>query len=250
MVLAADISGRGGRDAVTTLDGRIAATSDDIELTGATRDGSSWSGPGTAGLAWLRYSNSSEGTAVGYVLLDEQDVMVALDEVTNSRRVVRLNNPNTMITKRVFGASIAHPAGATSSVAFAIVPGASDSQLQEYGGGPLTVLANNRRVQAVKHTGLGLIAANVFVDGPQRAERLSIDGKASVIMQDGSDGTMSIAVSDPTMNRADLSLVIRGRTLEKVSADDGVHIDKMPSGTKITVNTHQAHGRSFTATLR
>lgn len=250
VVLAADISGRGGRDAVTTLDGRIAATSDDIELTGATRDGSSWSGPGTAGLAWLRYSNSSEGTAVGYVLLDEQDVMVALDEVTNSRRVVRLNNPNTMITKRVFGASIAHPAGATSSVAFAIVPGASDSQLQEYGGGPLTVLANNRRVQAVKHTGLGLIAANVFVDGPQRAERLSIDGKASVIMQDGSDGTMSIAVSDPTMNRADLSLVIRGRTLEKVSADDGVHIDKMPSGTKITVNTHQAHGRSFTATLR
>lgn len=250
VVLAADISGRGGRDAVTTLDGRIAATSDDIELTGATRDGSSWSGPGTAGLAWLRYSNSSEGTAVGYVLLDEQDVMVALDEVTNSRRVVRLNNPNTMITKRVFGASIAHPAGATSSVAFAIVPGASDSQLQEYGGGPLTVLANNRRVQAVKHTGLGLIAANVFVDGWQRAERLSIDGKASVIMQDGSDGTMSIAVSDPTMNRADLSLVIRGRTLEKVSADDGVHIDKVPSGTKITVNTHQAHGRSFTATLR
>lgn len=250
VVLAADISGRGGRDAVTTLDSRIAATSDDIELTGATRDGSSWSGPGTAGLAWLRYSNSSEGTAVGYVLLDEQDVMVALDEVTNSRRVVRLNNPNTMITKRVFGASIAHPAGATSSVAFAIVPGASDSQLQEYGGGPLTVLANNRRVQAVKHTGLGLIAANVFVDGPQRAERLSIDGKASVIMQDGSDGTMSIAVSDPTMNRADLSLVIRGRTLEKVSADDGVHIDKVPSGTKITVNTHQAHGRSFTATLR
>ncbi|MQA27499.1 MAG: silent information regulator protein Sir2, partial [Micromonosporaceae bacterium] len=163
VVLAAGVGDPAGRAVTTTVDARAAVPSDQIAITGALRDGSAWSGAGSGDLRWLRYANRSQGTAVGYVFLDSPRVRVALEEVTRSRRVVRASNPDTMVTRNVFGVTIDHAAGAApSSLAYALAPNAEEGQLRSYQNGPLTVLANNPRVQAVKHTGLGLTAANVF----------------------------------------------------------------------------------------
>ncbi|UFU04859.1 polysaccharide lyase family 8 super-sandwich domain-containing protein [Ruania halotolerans] len=248
VVLAAGIDGRSGRDAVTSLDSRIANPGDDVQITGALRDGSPWSGTGEAPLAWLRYVNADQGGAVGYVLLDEHDVDVTLEVVTRSRRAIRLSNPNTRVTKQVFGLSVNHPAGSgPDAIAYALLPHADEASLAAYPG-PLSVLRNNDRVQAVKHTGLGVVAANVFVEGTHQAERLAIDGPASVIAR-RRDGAVELAVSDPTMRRESVSVTVRGRPLALAEADDGVTVARVPGGTKVTVRTHQAHGRTFTATL-
>jgi hyaluronate lyase len=249
VVLIAGASGQAGRDAVTTVDSRIAAPADDVQITGALRGGGAWSAPGVSDLAWLRYANNTEGTAVGYVLLDDQQVSVAVDRVTRSRRVVRVANPDTQVTKDVFGVSVTHAAGQASALAYALVPQADEAQLEGYAGGPLTVLANNGRVQAIKHTGLGIVAVNVFADGRHRAERLAVDGPASVIVQE-TRRDVTVSVSDPTMDRDRVTIVIQGRPLREVSSDDGVEIRRISGGTEITVNTHQAHGRSFVATLQ
>jgi hyaluronate lyase len=250
VVLAAGVDGQAGRDAVTAVDSRIAATSDDVVITGALRDGTGWSGSGVAGLGWVRYANNTEGTSVGYVFLDDQEVAVNLERVARSRRVVRVSNPDTRVTKDVFGVSVEHPAGgSTSAIAYVLVPHADEAQLEAYADGSLTVLANNERVQAIKHAGLGLVAANVFTDRQQYAEKLAIDGPASVLMR-AHAGAVSISVSDPTMNRDRVSVVIRGRSLALDSADDGVRVSRVAGGTLIEADTHQAYGRSFSATLR
>jgi hyaluronate lyase len=135
-------------------------------------------------------------------------------------------------------------------MAHAIVPNASARRLASYAGGPLAVLANTVRAQAVKHTRLGILAVNTFTPGTHHVERLSVDGPASVILRRFADGTCSIAVSDPTTERRTVTVTLHSRALRPVSADDGVRTTHVPGGTRLDVTTHHAYGRSFTATLR
>lgn len=261
VVLAAGVGDPAGRAVTTTLDSRIAAASDAVTVTGRLRGGGDWSGSGTAPgpVDWLRYADEGQGVSVGYVFLDGDGdggprPTVALDTVTRSRRVVRTSNPDTPVTKRVFSLSIDQPAGARRlSTAHALVPNATERQLKaygRYGRGPLAVVANTTRVQAVEHRDLSLLAANTFTSGTHHAGRLTIDGAASVLLRTSHDGTVSLAVSDPTTERGTVSLTLRGRWLRAVASDDGVRVRKVLGGTRIDVDTHQAHGRSLTARLR
>ncbi|WP_327588137.1 polysaccharide lyase beta-sandwich domain-containing protein [Nonomuraea sp. NBC_00507] len=250
VVLAAGISGQSGREAVTTVDSRIAAPGDTIELTGAGWDGGPWQAGDTTPPRWLRYANGTRRTAIGYAFLTRQPVTAGLETVTRSRRVVRTSNPDTSVTKNVFTASITHPAtGDVPALAYALVPNATDTRLRGYANGPLTVLANNRHVQAIQHKTLGIIAANVFTDGPRHADRLLIDGPASVIVQ-SSGGRTVVALSDPTMKRDRVTVVLHGASLRLDQADEGVTVRRVPGGTLIQATTRHAHGRTFTATLR
>lgn len=279
VVLAAGVGDAAGRAVTTTLDSRIAAASDAVTVTGRLRDGAAWPAGGDGGgsgtapgpVDWLRYADAGQGTSVGYVFLDGgagSRPAVALDTVTRSRRVVRTSNPDTPVTKRVFSLSVGQPAGARPlSMAYALVPNATERQLKAYGAGhragqehgegqygggrgPLSVVANTTRVQAVEHRGLSLLAVNTFTPGTHRAGRLSVDGPASVLLRTSHDGTVSVAVCDPTTGRNTVSVTVRGRWLRAVSSDDGVRVRKVPGGTRIDVDTHQTHGRSLTARLR
>ncbi|HEX6444061.1 MAG TPA: polysaccharide lyase family 8 super-sandwich domain-containing protein [Streptosporangiales bacterium] len=251
VMLAAGVSDPQGRAVVTTMDSRIAAPSDDVKISGARWDGTSWSGTGTGELRWLRYANATQGTSVGYLFLDRQQVSVANERVTNSRRIVRQSNPDTAVTKQVFGVSVGQPAGAApSSLAYAVVPNAAEGKLRTYDRGPLTVLVNTTRVQAIRHDGLRLTAVNAFADGWQHAATLAVNGAASVLMRETDGGGVSIAVSDPTMSRDSVDVLVHGPSMRLTSADDGVTARGVAGGTMVTVTTHQAYGRTFTATLR
>jgi hyaluronate lyase len=250
LVLSAGVTGLGGRAVTTTVDSRIAAPSAPVALTGGLRDGSPWKRAGTAPPAWLRYADEGQKTAVGYVFLSGPPPVVALDAVTRSRRLVRLANADTAVTKQVFTLSYEQAAGEPpASMAHALVPNASAQQLASYAHGPLSVLSNTVRLQATSHTQLGITAANAFTPGTHRAGRLQIDGPASVMLRRTAGGTYSIAVSDPTTTRRTVSVTLHGRTLRHVSSDAGVRIRHVPGGTRVDVTTHQAYGRSFTATL-
>jgi hyaluronate lyase len=249
VVLASGVGDAAGRAVTTTIDSRIAGPTDAVEVTGALRDGSAFSGAGTAALAWLRYANATSGAAVGYVFLDGQPATVRLADVSASRRVVRLTNPDSVVTKKVF--DVGYEQGpAPASFAYALVPNASEAALRAYGCGPVKVLGNGPGLQAVAHEGLNLVAANAFTAGTHHAQRLVLDGPSSVILRTGRDGVTSIAVSDPTMRRDRVTVVVHGRSLRVVSADSGVSVSRVPGGTRVEAATAGAHGRSFTATLR
>ncbi|MEH1124309.1 polysaccharide lyase family 8 super-sandwich domain-containing protein [Micromonospora sp. CPCC 206061] len=251
VALAAGVGDTAGRAVTTTIDSRIAAVSDDVVLSGARRDGSAWSGPGTARLAWLRYANATSGTSVGYVFLDHQRATVTLEAVTANQRVVRLSNPDVQVSKRVFSVGYEQPAGAAPmAMAYAIVPNASRQRLRSYVGGQVTVLVNTASVQAVKHGGLRLVGANVFAAGIHHAGHLAIEGPASAIVRTTANGVTTLAVSDPTMLRDTVALTVRGRRMRVVSADPAVRVQPCAGGTRIEVTTRHAYGRSFAATLR
>ncbi|MBO3680779.1 polysaccharide lyase family 8 super-sandwich domain-containing protein [Streptomyces sp. NEAU-YJ-81] len=251
VVLAAGVGDAAGRAVTTTLDTRIAAPSDTLALTGRLRGGAPWSGTGTAPLAWLRYTNATRAASVGYVFLDGPPPTVTLGTVTRSRRAVRLANPDLPVTKQLFAVTVERPAGAPhTSMAYALVPGATERQLGAYARRPLAVLANTTRLQAVAHRGLRITALNAFTPGTHRAGRLSVRGPGSVLLREARDGALAIAVSDPTTERDTVSVVIRGRRMRAVAADDGVRVGRVPGGTRIVVTTRHAYGRSFTATLR
>ncbi|MEU6780075.1 polysaccharide lyase family 8 super-sandwich domain-containing protein [Nonomuraea angiospora] len=249
VVLTAGVSGQGGRAAVTTVDSRIAAPGDAVALTGESWGGRAWQPGDTTPPRWLRYANGTRATAIGYAFLTRQPVAAGLETVTRSRRVVRTSNPDTGVTKNVFTASIAHPAtGDVPALAYALVPNATEARLRRYADGPLTVLANDRHVQAVRHKALGIVAANVFSDGPRHAGNLIVDGPASVIVKSG-ERTV-VALSDPTMKRDRVTVVLPGAPLRLETADEGVTVRRVPGGTLVQATTRHAHGRTFTATLR
>lgn len=252
VVLAAGVGDPAGRAVTTTVDARTALPADRISLTGMLRDGRPWSGAGTGDLRWLRYANATQHTAVGYVFLDTPKVRVSLDEVVRSRRVVRTSNPDTTVTRTVLGVTVDRAPGAVPMrLAYALVPNAAEAQLGPYAKGPLTVLANSTRLQAVSHAGLGLTAANTFAPGHHEAAGLRIDGPASVIVQrHGHRGPTTVAVSDPTMGRDTVGVVIHGRSLRRVSSDDGVRVSPVHGGTRLDFDTRHAYGRSFTVTLQ
>ncbi|MCX5411166.1 polysaccharide lyase family 8 super-sandwich domain-containing protein [Streptomyces sp. NBC_00059] len=250
LVLSAGVTGLAGRAATTTVDSRIANPSAPVTLTGGLRDGSPWDGSGPGAPAWLRYADEGSGSAVGYVFLSGPPPVVSLDTVTRSRRLVRLSNADTPVTKQLFTLSYEHAAGEPpASMAHALVPNASARRLASYADGPLSVLSNTVCLQAVAHMGLGITAANSFTPGTHRAGRLAVEGPASVMLRRTARGTCSLAVADPTTERRSVSVTLHGRPLRCVSADDGVRVRPVPGGTRIDVTTHHAYGRSFTATL-
>ena len=136
-------------------------------------------------------------------------------------------------------------------LAYALVPHADASRMRSYAKGPLRVLANSRRVQAVAHRGLGLTAVNTFAPGRHDVEAVRVDGPSSLLVRRSPDSALtSVAVSDPTMRRDTVSVLLRGRRLRPVTADEGVRVRAVSGGTRIDVTTHHAYGRSFTVTLR
>ncbi|MEV6103160.1 polysaccharide lyase family 8 super-sandwich domain-containing protein [Streptomyces sp. NPDC051940] len=251
VVLAAGVGDDAGRAVTTSVDARIAAPADQVTVTGARHDGSAWTPGGSGDPRWLRYANATQGTAVGYVFLTDRPVRVEHAQVTRSRRVVRTANPDTAVTKRVFGISLDEAAGAPpASYAYAIAPGADEARLRSYEGGPLTVVANTVRLQAVKHTGLGLIAVSSFTSGRHEAAGVSVDGPASVLVRRAQGGLTTVAAADPTMDRESLSVLLRGRWLSAASADERVRVRRTAEGTLVEYDTARAYGASLQAVLR
>ncbi|MEV8377814.1 polysaccharide lyase family 8 super-sandwich domain-containing protein [Kribbella sp. NPDC056861] len=254
VVLAAGINS----PAITTLDARIAGPADEVQLTGRQRNGRPWSGTGAGDLDWLRYANATAGTALGYYFLQPSPVAVGLEQVTRSRRVIRTANPDTAVSKQVFtlthesasaGSTYAAPPPPRSSLAYALVPHATEATLHTYRRGRLLLLSNTPRLQAIHHPGLHLTAANTFTPGRHQLLNYTIDGPASFLTQHRA-GTTTIAISDPTMTRSTITVTILARWLTKVTADPGVTVQHTLTGTRLTYTTHQAHGRTLTATFR
>jgi hyaluronate lyase len=246
VVLAAGI-GDDTRAVTTTLDTRIAAPGDAVSITGVRRDGRDWTGTGTTDPRWLRYANG--GVSLGYYFLQPSQVSVELQQVTRSRRVVRTANPDTPVTKQVFGLTVAQPAGSMRSLAYALVPNATESALRSYGHGRIAVLSNTPRLQAIQHLGLGLTGVNSFGPGRHNLPGLTVDGPASVLLQRHRDRSITVSASDPTTTRDTITVNLWAQYLRPDSADPGVQVVRTVTGTRLTFTTHHTYGRSLTVKL-
>lgn len=245
VVLAAGV-GDATRAVTTTLDTRIAGASDPVTVTGVRRDGRAWSGSGTVDPRWLRYSNGA--ASIGYHFLQPTQLSVDLQAVTRSRRVVRTSNADTAITKQVFGLTVTQPAGATRSLAYALVPNATESALKAYQHGRILPLSNTVELQAIQHLGLRLTAANTFTAGSHNLPGLTIDGPASLLLGRQSSG-VQLAVSDPTTQRDSITVNLWAQYLKAAAPVPGVQVTRTITGTRLTFTTRHTYGRSLAIKL-
>ncbi|WP_328330837.1 polysaccharide lyase beta-sandwich domain-containing protein [Kribbella sp. NBC_00382] len=248
VVLAAGVGDAAGRAVTTSLDARLAAPTDAVQLTGVLRNGRPWSGPGQADLAWLRYANGS--TSLGYYFLQPTPVTAGLEQVTRSRRVIRTANPDTQVSKQVFTLTheTTHQTTRRASLAYALIPHATEATLRSYRG-RLHLLSNTPRLQAIHHPTLNLTAANTFAPGHHQVLNYTIEGAASFLAQ-RRGSTTTIAISDPTTTRSTITVTVLGQWLSNVTADPGVKLQHTMTGTRLTYDTHQTYGRTISATFR
>jgi hyaluronate lyase len=245
VVLAAGV-GDATRAVETTLDTRIAGATDPVTITGVRRDGSAWTGSGTVAPRWLRYANST--ASVGYHFLLPTQLSVDLQAVTRSRRAVRTSNPDTAVTKQVFTLTASQAAGASQSLAYALVPNATESALKAYQHNRILPLSNTVELQAIQHLGLRLTAANTFTAGPHNLPGLTIDGPASLLLRRQTSG-VQVAVSDPTTQRDTITVNLWAQYLKAATPVPGVQVTRTLTGTRLTFTTRHTYGSSLAIKL-
>jgi hyaluronate lyase len=245
VVLAAGV-GDATRAVTTTLDTRIAGATDPVTITGVRHDGSAWTGPGTVTPRWLRYANST--ASIGYHFLQPTQLSVDLQAITRSRRVVRTSNADTPVTKQVFALTATQSAGATHSLAYALVPNATESALKAYQHNRILPLANTVELQAIQHLGLRLTAANTFTPGPHNLPGLTIDGPASLLLRRQTSG-VQVAVSDPTTQRDNITVNLWAQYLKPATPVPGVQVTRTITGTRLTFTTRHTYGKSLAIKL-
>ncbi|MFF0339455.1 polysaccharide lyase family 8 super-sandwich domain-containing protein [Kribbella sp. NPDC004875] len=231
VVLAAGV-GDATRAVTTTLDTRIAAAADAVDVQQDKR--------------WVRYTNGT--VAMGYYFLQPTPVSVGLQTVTRSRRVIRASNPDTAVTKQVFGLTVTQPAGTTSSLAYALVPNATESTLRSYQHGRIALLSNTVKMQAIQHLGLRLTAASTFTAGTHNLPGLAIDGPASVLVR-RAKSSVQVAVSDPTTTRDTITVNLWAQYLKPAASTPGVQVTRTATGTRLTFSTRHTYGQSLAIKL-
>ncbi|HZX05966.1 polysaccharide lyase family 8 super-sandwich domain-containing protein [Kribbella sp.] len=231
VVLAAGV-GDGTRPVTTTLDTRIASATAPVDVSRSSR--------------WLRYTDGT--VAVGYYFLQAADVSAQVETVTRSRRVVRTSNPDTAVTKQVFALTHAQPPGRKHTLAYALVPNATESALNSYQHNRLTLLSNTTRLQAIQHNGLRLTAANSFSPGLHHLPGVTIDGPASVLVRRQASA-VQVAVSDPTTQRDTITVTLPAQYLKPATATEAVQVTRTAIGTRLTFTTHHTYGESLAITL-
>jgi hyaluronate lyase len=231
VVLAAGV-GDPTRAVTTTLDTRIAAATAPVNVSRSSR--------------WFRYTDGT--VAVGYYLLQAADVSAQVETVTRSRRVVRTSNPDTAVTKQVFALTYNQPAGKKHSLAYVLVPNATESALKSYQHGRVVVLSNTVALQAIQHLGLRLTAANTFTRVLHHLPGLSVDGPASLLVQRQAAG-VQVAVSDPTTQRDSITVNLWAQYLKAATPVDGVQVTRTAVGTRLTFSTRHTNGASLQVKL-
>ena len=149
---------------------------------------------------WVHFAGTTEGTAVGYYFPKPTAVNLLREDRTGNWidiNYAALNMPD--VTKGYFTLWMDHgknPREAT--YAYVLLPGLSAEQTARYAEQPtVSVLANEARVQAVRHDACGVTGINFWEAGSLPAVGLSVDAPCSVVIREA-DGQLTIGVSDPT----------------------------------------------------
>ncbi|MFF0265762.1 polysaccharide lyase family 8 super-sandwich domain-containing protein [Kribbella sp. NPDC004536] len=227
VVLAANI-GDDTRPVTTTLDTRIAAAGAPVQVLNDDP-------------RWLHYTDGT--VAMGYYFLQPASVTAQVQAVTRSRRVVRTSNPDTAVTKQVFAITHTQPPGKKHTLAYTLVPNATESALRAYQHNKLAVLSNTPRMQAIQHSGLRLTAANTFGPGLHHLPGLTVDGPASLLIR-RLDASIQVAASDPTTQRASITINLPAQYLKPATTTPGVQVTRTVTGTRLTFDTRQTYGSS------
>jgi hyaluronate lyase len=137
---------------------------------------------------------------------------------------------------------------ANASYAYVLLPNYSTLQASNYALTPeITILENSANLQAVKETGLNVVAANFWNDGTRTADLITVNKKASVLTRE-TPQTLTVAVADPTQtNTGTLSLTLNRAANSLAFADPALTVTQLRPTIQLTANVAGKLGRSLVA---
>ena len=142
---------------------------------------------------------------VGYVFLENTDVVVSNSVQTNNPSLWDEAKKNE--TPATFTAYLDHGLKPSNdSYAYIVVPNTTAGAVSQYAGNtPVTVIANNEKVQAVRHDGLKQTQINFYQAGSLEYKDgyiITVDQPCSIIIDESEDTRkISVAVDDTAANQ-------------------------------------------------
>ena len=142
---------------------------------------------------------------VGYVFLENTDVVVSNSVQTNNPSLWDEAKKNE--TPATFTAYLDHGLKPSNdSYAYIVLPNTTAGAVSQYAGNtPVTVIANNEKVQAVRHDGLKQTQINFYQAGSLEYKDgyiITVDQPCSIIIDESEDTRkISVAVNDTAANQ-------------------------------------------------
>jgi len=200
---------------------------------------------------WAHLGSSIPGADIGYFFPGRADCQSASEMRSGAWRDINAGGPTTVLTAEYRTLWLDHgimPGGATYS--YVLLPGKSAQETAAYAASPaVKIIENDADVQAVKHAGLGIRAANFWSVGGKSVAGISSDSVASVLVHQA-NGLLAIAVSDPTQANNDVMRIeIDTPASGVVSHDDGVTVERTTPTVRLAISPSQSHGKPFLVTL-
>lgn len=135
------------------------------------------------------------------------------------------------------------------SYSYIVLPGKSAQEVSEYSACPDVILwANNSSVQAVKETKLGIVGANFWSDTGGSVGYVTAHSKASVVVRDHNDGTVTVAVADPTHTQSTITVELARSASSVLSQDPTITVLQL-SPVRIEANVAETPGKTHIIAL-
>ncbi len=199
---------------------------------------------------WAHLGSNLPGASIGYYFPVATTLQAKREARTGNWKQInsRPESPATAITRNYMTLWMnqgSNPIDA--SYQYVVLPGKSAAQMASYAAQPdIEVRANSSAVQAVKEKTLNLLGANFWTDTVQTVDGLTVNKKASVMIQEKAN-KLYVSVSDPTQSNTGTIRVQINRAAVKSIVDTGITVDSSSPTIQFTVNVNKAKGKTFKA---
>lgn len=224
-------------------------------------DGTATSGTAVATIVdpdWAHLDEPGGTGEVGYVFPDGQNVKVQRQSRTFAWSDINTaNGSSTPVSNEYVSMWFDHgvnPSG--GSYAYVVLPNRTAAQTAAYATTPdVEVLENSAEVHAVRDDNLGVTAANFWRNQVETvsdgaAALITSNGRASVVVEEHADGSVTVSVSDPTRAATgSVQIEVHRSSTGLVSASPGVTVTQTSPTIILTVAFSGSAGKTFTATF-
>ena len=200
---------------------------------------------------WAHVEGSVPGSDIGYYFPRHQNLFALRDTREGSYKEINYSGSAEPITNHFFTLWLDHgEQPAQGQYEYVLLPNKTVEETKKYAQNPeIVILSNTEEVQAVKNTKLNLTGIHFWTDTKQTVGKVTSNRKAAVIIQEN-EGTMEIAVSDPTMeNTETIELEIDQVAYQVLSQDPRITVQQLEPTIQLSVQVQDAKGQSFAVQL-
>lgn len=203
---------------------------------------------------WAYLEGDVDRTGIGYYFPGGADINVLRDYREGNWFNINASNTaaDKMVTNNYLTMYIDHGANVENEgYSYILLPNKTSDEVEEYANNPnIKIIRNDEVAQGVEHTELKMEGANFWVDGKNTSGSITSSGKASIMIKENDDNTLTIAVSDPTFEGESLSIEIAKSATKLVKSDNQIsNLSLNDKKIAFDVNTSGAMGASFELTV-